>query len=249
MDELLKNVVVHCKTEDEANQVLDLADKLGYVWSSSHSFKNRNSYEIYKSETCYNIYEGCYGDLNDYKSTDIKIISAQEFINMVNEKIKIEIDINSLIPEGYEIDKENSTLECIKFKKKSPTYDDIAKELFLHKNTIFINERGNTELVYSCAAEAYSDTNNCTSRKQAEKLMAINKLMNVAKYLNKDWKPNWNDCKDPKWLISITKENIKYCITRTNQYQIVYFRTIKLAKQAVEILGEDTIKLALSTDY
>ena len=41
-----------------------------------------------------------------------------------------ELKIN--IPEGYEIDKENSTLECIKFKpiKKYITYKDICAELF-----------------------------------------------------------------------------------------------------------------------
>lgn len=35
-------------------------------------------------------------------------------------------------PEGYEIDKENSTLECIKFKpiKKNITYKDICNTLF-----------------------------------------------------------------------------------------------------------------------
>ena len=36
-------------------------------------------------------------------------------------------------PEGYEIDKENSTFECIKFKsiiKKNITYRDICEYLF-----------------------------------------------------------------------------------------------------------------------
>lgn len=36
-------------------------------------------------------------------------------------------------PEGYEIDKENSTFECIKFKpiKKDITYEDICNNLFI----------------------------------------------------------------------------------------------------------------------
>ena len=34
-------------------------------------------------------------------------------------------------PEGYEIDKENSTFECIKFKPiNNPTYKDISNNLF-----------------------------------------------------------------------------------------------------------------------
>ena len=40
-----------------------------------------------------------------------------------------EIKIN--IPKGYEIDKENSTFECIKFKSiKNITYEDCCKKLF-----------------------------------------------------------------------------------------------------------------------
>lgn len=51
------------------------------------------------------------------------------------------------VPEGYEIDQENSTFECIKFNpiKKKLTYDDIAKELFLMRDTYFINNNGSVE--------------------------------------------------------------------------------------------------------
>ena len=40
------------------------------------------------------------------------------------------------VPEGYEIDKENSTLECIKFRpiKKYITYKDICNTLSLDRN-------------------------------------------------------------------------------------------------------------------
>lgn len=85
MDELLKSVVVHCKTEKEANKVLSLADKLGYEWHNGNSFKNENYYDIYEDKTCYNIYEGLYENLNTYDKERYKIISAQEFINIVNE--------------------------------------------------------------------------------------------------------------------------------------------------------------------
>lgn len=35
----------------------------------------------------------------------------------------------------------------------------------------------------------------------------------------------------------------------TSNRQIVYFRTYELAEQALKILGEETIRTALSTDY
>ena len=44
------------------------------------------------------------------------------------------------IPEGYEIDKENSTFECIKFKliKNYITYKDVSNYLVILKRSIII---------------------------------------------------------------------------------------------------------------
>lgn len=46
-------------------------------------------------------------------------------------------EIRIQIPEGYEIDTENSTFECIKFKKKELTYEEIEHKVLsnpeLHK--------------------------------------------------------------------------------------------------------------------
>ena len=52
-------------------------------------------------------------------------------------------EIKITVPEGYEIDKENSTFECIKFKKKGLTYDDVAEKLFKNKKTYFIGALAN----------------------------------------------------------------------------------------------------------
>ena len=95
----------------------------------------------------------------------------------------------------------------------------------------------------------YVDSNNCTSEKQAKKLLAINKLMNVAKYLNGDWQPNWNDVYEKKWYIFIEDKQIKINNTYRLQCNDIYFKSQELAEQAIEILGEETIKLALCTDY
>lgn len=253
MDELLKGVVVHCTTEEEANQVLDLANKIGYKWRSINSFAQSCRYQSLGESTCYNIIGGSYQTTKYYRVNNYTIITAQEFIKMVNEEnkmetkeIKTEVDVNSLIPEGYEIDRENSTFECIKFKKKELTYDDVAKELFYNKKSYFLNG-SETNIIMNTIG--YREAENCTSEKQVMKLAAINKILNVAKYLNDGWKPNWDDEKEDKWIISIKDGDIYYYITRRNQYPIVYFRTQELAQQAVEILGEDTIRLASSTDY
>ena len=102
-------------------------------------------------------------------------------------------------PEGYEVDWDNSSKDTIRFKpiKKKIKYYDIAKKLFLNKITYFISVDGKISS-YLLKGNP-SIENNATSKQQLEQLLALNKLMNVAKYLNGDWEPNWNALSEPKW--------------------------------------------------
>ena len=69
------------------------------------------------------------------------------------------------------------------------TYDDICKKLFLHKRTYWVYEKKieNNGSGYI----TYNDLSNCDSKAQAKRLAAFNKLQNIAKYLNKGWKPDF----------------------------------------------------------
>lgn len=88
-----------------------------------------------------------------------------------------------------------------------------------------------------------------TSKKHLNKIQAINKLLNVAKYLNNGWVQKF-DPKDLGFEIVLDTNTVIVmgCGSRYN-YCSVYFETQEAAKQAIEILGEETIKTALSTDY
>lgn len=70
------------------------------------------------------------------------------------------------------------------------TYDDICKELFLEKTAYWVYDKGyiNKE---KQSIRSYTDSVNCTSMAQAKRLAAFNKLQNIAKYLNKGWKPDF----------------------------------------------------------
>lgn len=148
------------------------------------------------------------------------------------------------VPEGYEIDREKSTLKCIKFKPigKKLTYEDVAKELFEGENryiTTFSFQKG------------WKDAT-CTSSKQTEKLIAINKILNVAKYLNGTWSPNWDNDKEYKYWIGVKECYSKELYIEHSSsfsFSFTYFKSEGLARQAIEILGEETIKTALSADY
>lgn len=149
-------------------------------------------------------------------------------------------------PEGYEVDWDNSSMDTIRFKpiKKKIKYHDIAKKLFLNKITYFISVDG--KIISYLLKENPSIANNATSKQQLEQLLAINKLMNVAKYLNGDWKINWRS-KQEKYYIVYDYWKYVLTVTCSNCFQstLVYFESPSLAKQAIEILGEEEVKKAL----
>lgn len=87
-------------------------------------------------------------------------------------------------PEGYEIDKENSTFECIRFKsiKKSITYDDVCNSML--KTGYYTDSRGKIVRVTEYIDDVKIDKNNATNKKQLERLLALNQLFNIAEYYN-----------------------------------------------------------------
>ena len=94
---------------------------------------------------------------------------------MKTKELKIQI------PEGYEIDKLNSTPNYIKLKpiKKDITYGDICERIF-DDNCFYISEVGGIkEAVYN------DDKNNAINKKQLERVLALNQLLNIAEYYNR----------------------------------------------------------------
>lgn len=161
-------------------------------------------------------------------------------------------DLKIVPPEGMEYYIENGEVRFREIKKNL-TYNDISYNLFYGKVHHYISS-SNVEkpIEAECGTIVYYNwPARCTSKKQAEKLLAINKLMNVAKYLNGDWKPNWDDSNELKHYICYYLYNNTIVIGTTCNTcsDIVYFKSKELAQQAIEILGEETIKLVLCTDW
>lgn len=160
--------------------------------------------------------------------------------------------ITITVPDNCELKQDGNTYTVVeKEKEKKLTYDDIARKLFCKDNLVaFIDVNGiiNDVVNLNFTDDDIIAPNSCTSKKQAEKLLAINKLMNVAKYLNGDWQPDWNRPDEKYFILS---DNSVLTIQSVSSIQCldIYFKSEELAEQAIEILGEETIKLALCTDY
>lgn len=107
---------------------------------------------------------------------------------METKEIKIQA------PKGYEIDKENSTFECIRFKsiKKDITYEDMCNSLF--KTGYYINNHGEIIYVRDYVDNAKVDKNNTTNKEQLKRILALNQLLNIAEYYNKIYPTDESSC-------------------------------------------------------
>ncbi len=149
-------------------------------------------------------------------------------------------------PEGMKAYQEGNEIKFRPIENKV-TYESVAKALFEGKDVwrigdLVINKYNRTGY--------WNYLTNCISEKQAQKLLAINKLMNVAKYLNGDWKPDWEDYNGEfKYYIQLYHKLLNISYTTHYNGSFVYFKSEELARQAIDILGEETIKLALCTDW
>lgn len=251
LHELLRGKVVNCQTQEDAREFMEIADKLGYSWDSGGSLIEQTRWLRYGKYTCYvpSITKDMY--LSSLEHIHSGYITFSQFKQLLNENNMETKEVKIQVPEGYEIDKENSTFDCIKFKpiSKVVTYEDVANELFCH-NSHYYEHEGNIYKCSSCLEYASKKNIRCTSAKQAEKLIAINKLMNVAKYLNGEWKPDWNDGSIKYYLSVMNEDNSITIECAYRKYsEVAHFKTWDLAEKAIEVLGEETIKLALSTDW
>ena len=130
---------------------------------------------------------------------------------------------------------------------KPITYDDIIKELYLEKTAYWF--RGKDDIGEGKQDYAsYEDAVNSTTPAQAKRYAAFNKLQNIAKYLNGDWKPdfdrehkNWNICKKGDTFIAL------YDMTMNKAS--VYFKNEYLVKEAIRLMGEDSLNDLFSTDW
>lgn len=118
-----------------------------------------------------------------------------------------EIKIN--VPDGYVIDKENSTFECIKFKsivKNLPkTWEEFCKTHSRREGEAWITQESKIDTFNDIIATGYSrdpdeDRNLLPNQLYAKAMLALCQLIQLRDYYNDGWMPKWNSNK------------IKYCI-------------------------------------
>ena len=171
-----------------------------------------------------------------------------DIIDFIPETNMKENELTIEIPDGKIVDWEESKKQNkIVLKDKQLTYSDVCCKLFLGYGWFFTDAEGGIH--HTLGGDAYSCANNSATKHQLECILAKNKLANVAKYLNDEWKP-WHDKSITSIVVLMeTKTGVSPCEvingSCSSDCGSIWFKSKDLARQAIEILGEETVKLAL----
>ena len=196
-------------TKVKIREDLKVGTQYGQYVFVSNMWRNKEvTIERYfSSSKAYGIIENGY--LYALEMFDQVINEPKENNNMETKEIKIKV------PEGYEIDEENSALDCIKFKpiKKELTYKDVAEKLF-DDIYYFTDRRG--EIDSARQLNVKEDKNNAANKKQLERLLALNQLLNIAEYYNK------RHLKEEEFMyyISLEGRNSEYFVQKSMRPKI-----------------------------
>lgn len=136
----------------------------------------------------------------------------------------IEINHNKLIidiPKGMELDTENTDVTkgvIMLRKKKDITYEEIVKLGF------------------------------CVNSEIGIKAQAIAQLINIAKYYNGDWKPEWNNSYEDKCYIYYRYIKDEYAVEAdlTEVANVVYFKN---SADAQAVIDNPNFRPILDTIY
>lgn len=145
-----------------------------------------------------------------------------------------------------------------KTEDRLPSYEKISEDLYKGRKVRYWNPNvaGEVDQIDSYDCEwGYASLYNCFSEAQVKRLMAFNKLQNIALYLNDGWKPDFNDSEEDKYYIAFNGGDVMHrdddgetfnfsvhnnvcdpCYT-----SMVYFKTEELAHEAIGIMGEESL--------
>lgn len=146
-------------------------------------------------------------------------------------------------PEGFEIDRENSTFEEIVFKPIELTCEKICQELFKEKEIFYISTNG--EICKSKFLIKYY-TNSAGTSMQLEQLLALNQLRNISIYYNR----KHLNTNDHYYTIVYSRINDSYCVFPTDMHYKSSTDVIFNQKEdAKEVINNPNFRTILDTVY
>jgi hypothetical protein len=144
------------------------------------------------------------------------------------------------VPEGYEIDRENSTFENIIFRKAERKLPKAWKDLLFVEGW-FIDAKCRIIEAGRLNTQEYNK-NTFPTKEEAEACLALAQLCQLRDRYNGGWKPHWEDYNETKYCIEFCQGRIE-TIDRVNCHKILTFKTEDLRDKFLENF-EDLIEIA-----
>ena len=152
---------------------------------------------------------------------------------MKDRELKIEV------PDGYEIDRKNSTFERIIFKKVDnlpQRWEDLKtiNGFYVASLSSIYKAKNNVPSIESCR-------NVFPTKEEAEACLALAQLCQLRNVYNDGWKPDWTDSTE-KYSIYFNSNKIDYPVNYRSQ-RVLTFKSLELLDKFLENF-EDLIKIA-----
>ena len=138
------------------------------------------------------------------------------------------------VPEGYEIDKEQSTFENIVFKEIKNELPNSWEDLGFIKGKRVMHDC----TLKNVNTSAYTTNRNIFATEgQAEASIALAQLSQLREVYRQGWKPDWSDGTIPKYTISRFRNDLIIIDTYVAE-QFLSFQSRKIAEQFFENFKE-----------
>lgn len=155
-------------------------------------------------------------------------ISNDDFAKLLDEMENKELKIE--VPQGYEIDRENSTFEKIVFKK----VEELPKRWGELKRIKGVYVDSDSRLCNSGYGATYETSKNIfPTIEEAEACVALAQLCQLRDRYNDGWKPDWDSMSETKYVLEISR-NIVVKNFYGNRHKILAFKTEELRDKFLE---------------
>ncbi len=178
LKEIKPGMVIHCKTEEEANALMVELNRLGYTWDSHIKPTHHTNWKTYREETCYRLEDDTFAyadrgfyaskyEITEFSDLIIPELSAKEVLEILQEvcvgkgcKECIFVEGCPFSAKGGDIDK---TIEiCTKWREKHPKEEkkELETEWVDVVRIIKVHDNGKKECVheveaYVCSEDVY----------------------------------------------------------------------------------------------
>lgn len=144
------------------------------------------------------------------------------------------------VPEGYEIDRENSTFENIVFKKVENELPKSWEDLY-EVGGWFVDFHSDV-VTSGSMRTGDSVKNRFLAKEEAEACIALSQLCQLRDRYNNGWKPDWGSKDETKWCIEFYEEIIGKNAYRSTR-RVLAFKTKELRDEFLENF-RDLIEIA-----